>query len=686
LILFLGIASGSTIRQDAAYSRRGAGNLFSKMKPSIVVLSWLVVPVAAATGFFGSWQRHAAAKRSPERVLVRTGTASTQASAASAPGLVATWTTRLAKCKAEDLPGLYDQIQLLPDRDDGRRAMLLLFARWAELDAPGGLAFFTALEDKDRKSVGRVGLLTEWAVLDPLAVFGMISQQPEKEAEADITNIGHNLLMADPDQFWVWFKHARRPLPWSWGGDVAWQCLAATHFEELSAIATELMEVESKTGDPEKRHLKLEALYQTLATAMAEKNPDQAVEWAKLLPESVRNKALIGALEVLVKKSPERIPDYLNLLKSKQVGGSSYMGSGADALIEKAVRALVQRDAMQTLDWLRKNYEKLGENPYMVCRLFGEGLADALRAGKMSPEQAFAAVRAAKEQNGAIRSAVLTTMWQGLPADQLATTAKWLTTIESKDAAKLALEGIFPEWIKQDQAGALAFAATLKDKTLAAKMFDQVARASFWGHTSPEKIASALKLIPFEYRAEIIGNQVRGEYEGVPADFGPLFDGAAICTALEDLPSGPATEKAYTRVAAAWAVAEPETALTWAIGQSDSALRKAATGAAVEAWAKEDAWGTSQWIEALPAGETRDTASDHLARSLRKLEPASAWTWAGTIGDRATRLEAQAGVLREWLNTSAGDAAAAVHGLSQTVPPADHQRLVEALVPVPTAK
>ena len=136
-----------------------------------------------------------------------------------------------------------------------------------------------------------------------------------------------------------------------------------------------------------------------------------------------------------------------------------------------------------------------------------------------------------------------------------------------------------------------------------------------------------------------------------------------------------------TAVAAAWGASEPEAALTWAKGQSDSGLRKTATGAAVEAWAKEDAWGTSQWIDALPAGETRDTASHHLARSQGKEEPVSAWTWAGSIGDPVTRLEAQAAVLREWRNSSAGDAAAAVEGLAQTLTPAGHQRLVEALVP-----
>ena len=653
------------------------------MKPSATVLCWLTVPLAAAAGYIGSRQHHAAPKGPAASVPTQSEIPSNQSTSTRVRGLINTWTTRLTKCTASDLPALYAEIQLLPEKQDINRAILLLCARWVELDAPGGLAFFSALEDKNLKSAGRMALLTEWAVMDPLAAYDVIKQQPEKEAEADITNIGHALINQDPDKFWIWFQNARKPLPWPWGGNAAWQRLAATHFDELSAIATQLLESESEPGGANTRNSKLDGLYSVLAAAMAEKDPDKAVEWAKQLPESVRDKAVTGALEVLVKKSPEKIADYLTLLKSKQIGGSSYIGSGAEALIEKAVGNMLQRDTMQTLDWLRKNHEKLGDNLHTVCRQFGEGLAGDIRAGKITPEQAFATVRAAKEYSGAIRSGVLTRMWEGLPPEQLATTAKWLTTIESKDAAKLALQGIFPEWIKQDQSAALAFAATLKDRDLAAKLFEKVAQESSLGlvSTQGERMANALKLIPPEYRAEILDNQIRMHYDEVMMDHNGRFDGAAISAALEGLPAGPATEKAFTGVAAAWGASEPEAALTWATGQSDSGLRKTATGAAVEAWAKEDAWGTSQWIDALPAGETRDTASHHLARSLGKEEPVSAWTWAGSIGDPVTRLEAQAAVLREWRNSSAGDAAAAVEGLAQTLTPAGHQRLVEALVP-----
>lgn len=247
----------------------------------------------------------------------------------------------------------------------------------------------------------------------------------------------------------------------------------------------------------------------------------------------------------------------------------------------------------------------------------------------------------------------------------------------------MALEGIFPEWFQQDQAAATAFASALTDRELAAKMFDRMAgqKANGLSDTLSERLTSALLAIPPEFRAEIAANQIWLRYETTSLKFTGTFDGPAYASLLEGLPAGPFMEKAVTQLASAWGAREPEAALEWAAGQTDGNLRQSATGAAVEAWAREDVWGTSQWVDALPQGERRDLASYHLARSLSKVEPVSAWTWAGSIGDPAARLEAQADVLREWRNSSAPDAAAAVLQLADKLEPAAHQKLMDVLVP-----
>lgn len=391
---------------------------------------------------------------------------------------------------------------------------------------------------------------------------------------------------------------------------------------------------------------------------------------------------------MLIKTSPEKLTDHLSLLQDRQVGNNFFIGSGAEELLKKAVGEMIKKDTLGSLDWLRGNQDKLGDFGHTACVRIGQAIAADMRAGKLTPEQAFAVVRAAKEGDGLLRSGILPNMWEGLAPGRLASTAQWLTTIESKEAAKLALQGIFPEWVKQDQTAALAFAATLTDRGLAEPMFEAFARRSSLGavSTQAERMAQTMKLIPPDYRAPILANEVRMNYADGMLEFSAPFDGPAYASALEGLPEGPSTDKAFTQIASAWGSMEPEAALVWATGQSDARLRKTATGAAVEAWAKQDAWGTSQWVDAQPPGETRDTAAHHLARSLRKEEPVSAWTWAGSIGDPATRLEAQAAVLREWRNSSAPDAAAAVEGIADKLEPADRQKLVEALTPSAPAK
>lgn len=264
------------------------------MKPPFPFLSWMLIPVAAAAGFLGSRHHHGIPANTADKPSPVTTGGARQNSTTIKAGLVSTWTERLANCVAGDLPVIYAEIQQLPEKDDVHRVMLLLYARWVELDATGGLAFFSSIEDKNLRTSCRNGLLTEWAVSDPMAAYAIIAQQPEKEAETDLTNIGHALLRADPDKFWIWFRNFRKPLPYTWDSDDLWKRLAADHLEEFTAMAEDLLKEENEIGSgtqkgPAARNSKLEGLHAALASAMAEKDPDKALEWARRLPETVRN-------------------------------------------------------------------------------------------------------------------------------------------------------------------------------------------------------------------------------------------------------------------------------------------------------------------------------------------------------------------------------------------------------------
>jgi hypothetical protein len=598
-----------------------------------------------------------------------------------ARGPVLQWTARLMKSTATELPGIYMEMQALPDVAEQQRMLPLLCARWAELDAPGGLAFFTQAKKEHKDSWGRIWLLTEWALRDPAAAYDAVMELPEKEAQGELLNVGTELMRENPEKFWAWFQKARKPLPGGWNDSDNWRKVAADHLEELLAMAGELAAAKPDGPEPPGRRSELNGLYKLLAATMAGKDVSQALNWAKQQPEAVRNSALQGALGVVARETPEKIADSISLLKSEQIGANFFNGSGAGELIGVAMGKLTERDPVAAVEWLRANIAKLGDDSHEALQKLQEGLASAMRDGKLTPQQAFNAVRAAKEENEYIRLNVLRQMWKGLPADQLAATAEWLKGVDSKSARGYAMRGILPEWMALDQEAALKFASELKDPGLAKEMFAGLVSNASNGlvSTQSERMAAALQMVPPEHRAQVLYDQVRMNYSDGMMDHSPPFQGALMAAALEGLPPGETTDRAFIKVAETWGANDPQAALAWAGQQTDPGLREKATGAAVAAWAREDAWGTSEWIDALPAGELRDNSSHHLARALRTEEPESAWTWAGSIGDPATRLEAQAAVLRKWRDSSAPDAQAAVEAIAAGLPPADRQRLVDTL-------
>lgn len=101
----------------------------------------------------GNWAFTSPSKQRAGNLIAEPGAASAVAVGRSvgkdpgrvaAAGVVGKWSERLRKATVLELPGIFAEIQALKDRDGNRMALRLLCSRWAELDAPGGLAFFLA--------------------------------------------------------------------------------------------------------------------------------------------------------------------------------------------------------------------------------------------------------------------------------------------------------------------------------------------------------------------------------------------------------------------------------------------------------------------------------------------------------------------------------------------------------------
>lgn len=653
------------------------------MPSRLSLFAWLTVPLAAAAGYYGgsAGSGHTGAALSGKAGPAAGSGPSAQRPAAgsSVPG---GWLPRLEQCTVAELPGLYAEINALPDGEDKQTVLRLLYARWADLDAPGGVTFFFAESENGTKtSWGLIRVLTEWAVKDPVRAYEAALTAGGEKPDDIVSNVGSELLREDPGQFWIWFQKAKLPIPY-WEDD-AWKPVIAAHFEEMAAVAAEKLAAESaKTAGESRPGTMTGGLYKMLAGVLAEKDPAAAVEWAKNVPETVRNQALAGALSVLAVQDPNKLAEHLTLMKSRQTGANSFEGSGAGEIVKLAVNTIAERDPLEALQWVTANQAKLESmRDFDGISAATNALASALREGRLTPEQAFTAVREMKDDSRSIRYNMFLSMWGGLSADQLASAAEWMRTVDSKSSRPLAMQGIFQEWYRKDPAAAEKFAATLNEPDLVKDMYAVMTRNAGTGpyNTMGERMAAVIGKVPAEYRAEALYEQVRMNYAGHMMDHRPSFEGALFAATLEGVPASETKTRAAAMLAQTWGGTDPVAALAWSGSQTDPAFRAKTSGAVVEAWAKEDAWGASAWIKEQPPGETRDTAAHHLARVLRTEEPESAWAWAMDIGDPATRVEAQAAVLRQWRDSSESAARAAVEALGQNLPADQRQKLVDTL-------
>ncbi len=643
------------------------------MKKPVVLLAWLSVPLAGAAGYAGA--RAGAPSGHPDGPSSKTGAVSAGKSSAAA-GPVTKWATRLESSTAADLPAIFAEINAIKDPSARNTGLTLLCARWAEVDAPGGVAFFTGVKKDTGDSWGRIRLLTEWALRD---VDGALEAAKAlgNEADGEMTSVGRELLYDDPQRFWSWFEKVRRPFPSS--ESAAWMPVIEAHFEELAVIAAERIVEESKPGGPVIGTSAAAPLYKMLGASLAKKDGLKAIEWAKAIPGKMRNDALLGILGTLAAQQPEKAAEYCALVTGLQNGADRFFEREAGTILKNVVQTMAARDPLAALEWAVSNQGQPGaREAYMgMPGVF----SNAMRDGKLTPEQAFNAVQALGKEADSFKPQMLRTMWGILTVEQLAAAATWLKGVEGKNVRQQAMAGVLEAWQQRDPAAAIAFAGQLNDPSLTRGLYQSMVRGANLGagDTQCERVAAAISRVPAQQRAEVFYDQVHLDY-GMPfQQMNSRFDGASFAATLADVPASEAKSRSMTLLAEVWGTSDPLSALEWAGKQTDAGEREKAAGAAVEAWAKQDAWGASEWIKEQPPGADRDTAAHHLARVMRNEEPQSAWAWAGDIQDPATRLEAQTAVLRKWRDSSATDAQAAVEALPETLTPAERQRLTDTL-------
>lgn len=110
---------------------------------------------------------------------------------------------------------------------------------------------------------------------------------------------------------------------------------------------------------------------------------------------------------------------------------------------------------------------------------------------------------------------------------------------------------------------------------------------------------------------------------------------------------------AVAAVAQEYANKSPAEALRWAASLPNGESQNEAYGRVFNEWGRSDPTAASETLNSLPPGTSKDQAISSFTRSIARENPEDALTWAGTIGDSATRESAQIDVVQRWRFTDA---------------------------------
>lgn len=131
---------------------------------------------------------------------------------------------------------------------------------------------------------------------------------------------------------------------------------------------------------------------------------------------------------------------------------------------------------------------------------------------------------------------------------------------------------------------------------------------------------------------------------------------------------------AVVEVADEWAEQDPAAAVEWAHTlPEDSQL--GAMSAALKEWTESDPTTASEYLADMEASPVRDQAVAGFTDQLAREDPQSAVTWAETIQDEGTRVEALTDAARAWMRQ---DQEAATAWLQSSGLPAEAQQKVTA--------
>ena len=125
--------------------------------------------------------------------------------------------------------------------------------------------------------------------------------------------------------------------------------------------------------------------------------------------------------------------------------------------------------------------------------------------------------------------------------------------------------------------------------------------------------------------------------------FGELADTELIARSDDDL------RDAAHHIARRWSDYDPVTATKWALSlPQEGEIQHGAIEAAADHWVRNDPQAAAEWIAELPAGRTRDIATERLVDHSSEADPEYALQWALSTSNREHQTDMLHHVFEQW--------------------------------------
>lgn len=239
------------------------------------------------------------------------------------------------------------------------------------------------------------------------------------------------------------------------------------------------------------------------------------------------------------------------------------------------------------------------------------------------------------------------------------------------------------EWAKQDPAGALAWAQTLKgdrgdavasvlrqvavsDPKRAAELVASISEegrgssyrtiASSWGAKNWSEAEAWIRTLPAEEQQGAMASAVRGLAGEDPV---------AASRQVASMAEGGERNRAVEAVVENWSRQDPAAAASWLMQQNDPEVQRDSMRNLMSNWAQADGNAAKQFIQQQPAGEVRDSAVASYVWSNRSSSPQETMQLAESIQDEGSRSRTVGMAAMRWM--SEDEAAAKAYVQQSTV-------------------